>query len=208
MKYEWKKRDKELYGAKRSPSLITVPRQNYIMISGVGNPNGQDFSNRVAALHAFAYAIKMGYKSLAIMNGSEIRDFSIFPLEVVWNLPHSDILTGEKMEYTIMIRQPDFVAKDTVTSALERLKAKKPNSLYSEMCFDIVQGGEYIEILHMGPYGDKSTSFTKMAQFIKDHGLTRTDRCHREIYLNNPKRIEASKLKTVLRCSVIALEKY
>ena len=32
MKYEWKKQEKELYGAKKSPALVTVPAQNYIMI--------------------------------------------------------------------------------------------------------------------------------------------------------------------------------
>lgn len=38
MKYEWKKQDKELYKAKKTPTLITVPKQSYIMISGSGNP--------------------------------------------------------------------------------------------------------------------------------------------------------------------------
>lgn len=49
MKYEWRKQDKALYGAKKYPALITIPAQNYIMISGKGNPNDVDFSNRVGA---------------------------------------------------------------------------------------------------------------------------------------------------------------
>lgn len=63
MKYEWKKQEKEFYGAKKSPSLVTIPAQNYIMISGKGNPNDIDFSNRVSALYSLAYAIKMAYKA-------------------------------------------------------------------------------------------------------------------------------------------------
>ena len=51
MKYEWRKQDKALYGAKKYPALITIPAQNYIMISGKGNPNDVDFSNRVGALY-------------------------------------------------------------------------------------------------------------------------------------------------------------
>ena len=43
MKYEWKKQEKEFYGAKKSPALVTVPAQNYIMIGGKGNPNDVDF---------------------------------------------------------------------------------------------------------------------------------------------------------------------
>ena len=55
MKYEWRKQDKALYGAKKYPALITIPAQNYIMISGKGNPNDVDFSNRVGALYSLAY---------------------------------------------------------------------------------------------------------------------------------------------------------
>lgn len=82
MKYEWKKQEKEFYGAKKSPSLVTVPAQNYIMISGKGNPNDIDFSNRVSALYSLAYAIKMAYKATAIQN--EFDDFTVFPLEGIW----------------------------------------------------------------------------------------------------------------------------
>lgn len=47
------------------------------------------------------------------------------------------------------------------------------------------------------------TSFDKMDRFAKENGLERTGNCHREIYLNNANRIEKSKLKTILRYSVL-----
>lgn len=65
MKHVWKKQEKGFYGAKQIPALVIVPMQNYIMIDGKGNPNNEDFSNRVAALYALAYAIKMGFKAAA-----------------------------------------------------------------------------------------------------------------------------------------------
>ena len=86
MKYKWNKQEKELCGAKESPPLITVPVQSYIMISGRGNPNEGDFSNRVAALYALAYAIKMGYKADTVISGNEVHDFFVYPLEGVWSL--------------------------------------------------------------------------------------------------------------------------
>lgn len=202
MKYEWKKQDKDLYGAKRTPALITVPLQSYIMISGSGNPNDQDFSNRVAALYALAYAIKMGYKAAATVGGNEVHDFSVYPLEGVWNLKRSDKLIKEDLEYTIMIRQPDFITEKMVVTALERVKTRKPNPLYAEIRFDTMQDGKCIEILHIGPYDDEPTSFEKMAQFAKDNGLERKESSHREIYLNNAGLVEKSKLKTILRYSV------
>ena len=186
MKYEWKKHDRELYGAKRTPTLITVPKQNYIMISGSGNPNDQDFSKKAAALYAFAYALKMDYNAAAIMNNNEVHDFAVYPLEVVWSLKHGDRPDRRESEYSIMIRQPHFITENMTTSVLERIKAKKPNSLYSEMRFD-----------------DEPASFEKMAQFAKDHGLTCKENSHREIHLNNPKRVETNRLKTILRYPII-----
>lgn len=201
MKYEWKKHDKELYGAKKTPSLVTVPAQKFIMISGKGNPNNDDFSNRVAALYSLAYAVKMGYKSAATKQSfqNDIHDYTVYPLEGVWKQKEDVELVKENLEYTIMIRQPDFITEGMVKTALERVKVKKPNSLYNEICFDTMQEGKYIEILHIGAFDDEPTSFEKMDQFAKENGLERVERWHREIYLNNATRVEKSKLKTILR---------
>lgn len=65
MKYEWRRQEKQLYGAKTTPVLVTVPTQSCIMINGEGNPNDTDFSNRVSALYSVAYAVKMAYKKTA-----------------------------------------------------------------------------------------------------------------------------------------------
>lgn len=81
MKYEWRRQEKQLYGAKTTPVLVTVPTQSCIMINGEGNPNDTDFSNRVSALYSVAYAVKMAYKKTA---KGEYDDFAVYPLEGVW----------------------------------------------------------------------------------------------------------------------------
>lgn len=204
MKHEWKKQEKALYGAKQVPAVITVPVQRYIMIRGEGNPNAEDFSNRVAALYSLAYAIKMGYKTSAgkAAADGEVQDFSVYPLEGVWKQKRSGGLIKEELEYTIMIRQPDFITEDMAAAALALVKKKKPNPLHEEIFFDTMQDGTCVEILHIGAFDDESASFEKMEQFAKEHGLKRHGDCHREIYLNNANRVEKSKLKTILRFSV------
>lgn len=205
MKYEWKKQEKDLYGVKQNPALITVPIQNYIMISGKGSPNNEDFSNRVAALYSLAYAVKMGYRLSAAKGGisSDISDFAVYPLEGVWRKQKQrDGLVKEELEYTIMIRQPDFITENMVCTALENVKKKKPNPWYEEIRFDTMADGKCIEMLHIGTFDDEPASFEKMARFAKQNGLKRGESCHREIYLNNPNRVEQSKLKTILRFSV------
>lgn len=200
MKYEWKKQEKEFYGVKKSPALVTVPAQNYIMIGGKGNPNDVDFSNRVSALYSLAYAIKMAYKTTAIQN--EFNDFTVFPLEGIWQKIEETVLVKENLGYTIMIRQPDFICEDMVKAALEQVKVKKPNPLFDEISFGTMNDGKCVEILHIGAFDDEPISFEKMEKFMLANNLERTNNYHREIYLNNANRIEISKIKTILRYSV------
>lgn len=50
MKHEWKKHEKDLYDARQVDQLITVPKQHFFMIKGVGNPNEDDFAERIGVL--------------------------------------------------------------------------------------------------------------------------------------------------------------
>lgn len=85
MKYEWKKNEKNLYGAKPKPELIEVLSQKFIMISGTGDPNKEDFSRRVSALYSLAYSIKMLYKALMKEEPEDAyTDFTVYPLEGIW----------------------------------------------------------------------------------------------------------------------------
>lgn len=208
MKFEWKKHEKTLYGTKSMPALADIPRQNFIMIEGSGNPNDIDFSDRVAALYSLAYAIKMNYKIAAVENTSsnEIHDFTVYPLEGVWKLKGTAAksadskLIKENLEYTVMIRQPDFITVEMVCAALEKIKKKKPNRLYEKIIFDTIHDGKCVEILHIGPYDNEPSSFEQMDKFAEENGLQRISDCHREIYLTN--RTKADRLKTILRYKV------
>lgn len=201
MKHEWRKHEKDLYGAKKTPRLITIPKQKYITITGKGNPNDIDFSNRVSALYALAYAVKAEYKTAAINDGffGKICDFTVYPLEGIWKLKEDAEFLKENLEYTIMVRQPDFIGEDMVKSALEKVKVKKPMPLLDEIGFHCMQDGKCVEILHIGSYDDEPVSFAEMDKFMETTGLKRASTCHREIYLNNAQRVETSKLKTILR---------
>lgn len=206
MKYEWKKCEKNLYGVKNAPVLVNVPRQNYIMINGKGNPNHADFSERVAALYSLAYGIKMGYKAKAAKDGAscDIDDYTVYPLEGVWRggMQGSELIK-ENLEYTIMIRQPDFITSEMIDMALEKVKQKKPSPLFDEITFESMEDGLCIQILHIGPFDNEPESFRKMNEFAVQKELMRPHHWHREIYLNNANRVSANKLKTILRYEVM-----
>ena len=208
MKLEWRKHEKEIYNIKKVPILLDVCTQNFIMIDGKGNPNDEEFSEKVSALFSLAYAIKMDYKkSHHVKDTDEIADYVVYPLEGIWKVSQDNSTNNNccnefdknNLEYTIMIRQPDFITEDDFKSAAEKVAKKKPNVFYKDIYFDSINDGNSVNILHVGSYDDENSSFEKMDLFCKENGLTRKYDWHREIYLNNSNRTEESKLKTILR---------
>ena len=211
MKLEWRKHEKEIYNIKKVPILLDVCTQNFIMIDGKGNPNDEEFSEKVSALFSLAYAIKMDYKkSHHVKDTDEIADYVVYPLEGIWKVSQDNSTKNNcynefdknNLEYTIMIRQPDFITEDDFKSAVEKVAKKKPNVFYKDIYFDSMNDGNSVNILHVGSYDDENSSFEKMDLFCKENGLTRKYDWHREIYLNNSNRTEESKLKTILRYCV------
>jgi len=209
MKHEWRKHEKEIYGAKERPSIIVVPRQNFITISGKGNPNDADYSERVGVLYSLAWPIKMGYKTL-YNNYLEMReqfkylDYTVFPLEGIWTSANPDNpLDKNNFIYTIMIRQPDFITKDMFESAYEVVEKKKPHPLLTEVVFDTMEDGQCVQILHKGSYDDEPKSFAVMDAFTQDKGFDRINHSHREIYLNkDPRKVMPALRQTILRYQV------
>lgn len=194
MKYEWKKQEKELYGAGTTPCVVDVPSQKYITISGIGNPNSEPFSEKVSALFSAAYKIKMVYKS---QTGG---DYSVYPLEGIWSRSsEKDELIKSELRYVIMIRQPDFIDNEIFDAALESVKRRTSNIYLPDISFETIQDGKCIQILHRGAFDDEPASFEVMEQYCLRNGLKRIGKSHREIYLNNANRTEKSNLKTILR---------
>ena len=201
MKYEWKKNEKNLYGVKQKPQLIEIPSAYYIMIKGEGNPNESDFSNRVSALYSLAYGIKMLFKNME-KEELEYSDFTVFPLEGIWEKSDDEEFDKNKLKYTIMIKQPYFITKEIFDLAFENVKKKKPNELYDEVSFDCIESKKAIQILHIGSFDTEIESFEKLDNFANEMNLERSEKLHTEIYLNNKNRTAEDKLKTILRYNV------
>lgn len=200
MKYEWRKQEKELYGVKTKAVLVNVPKQKFITIKGKGNPNEEDFSNRISALYSVAYGIKMLFKKAVLNN--EINDFTVFPLEGLWQKGDKLKFDKNDLSYILMIKQPTFITEEIYNQALEIVKQKKPNDLYEEISFKEFEEEKAIQILHLGSFDDEPQSFEKMDKLATELQLKRTSNVHLEIYLTNKNRTSEEKQKTILRYSV------
>ncbi|MGI6114288.1 MAG: GyrI-like domain-containing protein [Mahellales bacterium] len=204
MKHEWRKHEKELYIPKQKPQLISVPEQKFFMIEGKGNPNSDEFQEKVAVLYSLAYAVRMMPKQGYTPEG--YFEYTVYPLEGLWDLTEEgrklDTLDKDELLYTIMIRQPDFVTKQIADEAFQIVRKKNPHPLLDEVLFDTMEDGLSVQMLHVGPYDNEPQSFEKMKKFIEENHLEIKTLRHREIYLSDARKVEPAKLKTVLRYMV------
>lgn len=204
MKHEWRKKEKNLYVPKQRPELITVPELKFFMIKGTGNPNSEEFSERIEVLYSLAYSVKMmpkkGY------NPEGYFEYTVYPLEGIWDLTEKgkklETLSKDELLYTIMIRQPKFVTNEVVERAFENVRKKKPHPFLKEVTFETLEDGLSVQMLHVGSYDEEPRSFKQMEGYIENNNLERVTLTHREIYLSDVRKVEPAKLKTVLRYMV------
>lgn len=204
MKFEWKKHAKEIYAPKNKVELITVPEFKFFMIKGEGDPNDEHFAEEVGILYSLSYTVKMMFKSELTPEG--YFDYTVFPLEGLWDISEEgkfqSTIDKRELIYTIMIRQPDFVTREIAMKAIEIVKKKNPHYLLESVTFGSIEDGLCVQMLHVGPYDDESSSFAVMKEYCKQNNLKRVIKKHREIYISDARKTEVSKLKTILRYQV------
>ena len=205
MKYEWKKHEKDIYIPKTIPTLVNIPSAKYFCIKGKGNPNTEDFSNRISVLYTMSYAVRMMPKNGYTPDG--YYEYTVYPLEGLWDLTEkgrkSEILNKDELLYTIMIKQPDFVNETVFKKALEISNKKKPNPLLNEITFETIEDGFSVQMLHIGSYDNEIVTFNIMKQYIEENNFKIKSLIHREIYLSDARKVDKDKLKTVLRYMIM-----
>ena len=130
MKHEWRKHEKNLYMPKQKPELVNVPEQKFFILEGRGNPNSDEFAEKVNVLYSLAYAVRMMPKQGFTPEG--YFEYTVYPLEGLWDLTEEgrkmDKLDKDQLIYSIMIRQPDFVTEQVAVKALETAREKESSS--------------------------------------------------------------------------------
>lgn len=193
---------KKFYQPKFEPMIVDVPLFRFITIEGKGNPNHQEFSLATEALYTLSYAFKMSYRKPNPPLG--YYEYNVFPLEGVWDLvdKSKDSTDKDNYQYKIMIQQPDFVDKILYDQYLEQVIQKKDNPKLKCLKLEDIHEGLCCQMLHAGSYDQEKLTFEIMEQYCEQNGYERISKCHREIYLSDPRKVDQEKLKTILRFSV------
>lgn len=207
MKYEWRKKEKDLYLPPTAPTLVDLKPMNYLVIEGQGNPNSKGFSTSVGALYALAYGIRIAPKQGIDIPG--YYEYTVYPLEAIWGCTEEGkrlyregkraIELKDHMTYRAMIRQPEFVTEALVNSLKVGVVKKKKNPLVAQLEFLTLDEGQSIQMTHVGPYDDEPASFEKLESFAESQGLKRRTMVHKEIYVTDPNKVSSEKLRTTLR---------
>lgn len=195
-KKDYKKELKEFYNpSTKEVSEVVVPRMNFLMIDGKGDPNtSKEFADAISLLYPIAYTIKFAIKK------STGFDFGVMPLEGLWWADDmSDFVSGKKDNWywTLMIMQPEIVKAELVESA--KLKVESDKGLdVSKLRFEAYNEGLSAQLMHIGPFSAERPNIQKLHQYVADKGGKLSGK-HHEIYLSDMRKTAPEKLKTVIR---------
>lgn len=204
MAFDLKKEYKEFYLPKNKPSIVKVPKMNYIAVRGSGDPNEEngDYKNTLGLLYGIAYTIKMSYKTQHKIDG--FFEYIVPPLEGFWwqeGIIGIDYNHKENFKFISVIRLPDFVTKKDFDWAIKEATKKKKQD-FSRVEFFTYDEGLCVQCMHLGSYDLEPRTIELMHDYagVNGYELDITDkRLHHEIYLSDPRKCDAGKLKTVIR---------
>ncbi len=204
MAFDYKKEYKEFYLPKDKPSIVEIPKMNYIAVRGKGNPNSEDgeYKASLGLLYGIAFTIKMSKKGNRQIKG--YFDYVVPPLEGFWRQEGSDGIDyahKENFRFISVIRLPDFVTQEDFDWAVAEATAKKKTD-FSKVEFLTVNEGVCVQCMHIGPYDDEPATIARMHAYMEEQGyqLDITEkRLHHEIYLSDPRKAAPERLRTVVR---------
>ena len=206
MAFDFKKEYKEFYLPPVTPTLVDVPPANYIAVRGIGNPNdeGSEYKDSIGLLYGIAFTIKMSKKGGRQIEG--YFDYVVPPLEGLWRSENGEVNYAHKeaFHFISMIRLPEFVSRADFDWAVAEATRKKKTD-FSKVEFFHYEEGRCVQCMHIGPFDSEPITIGKMKAFAEQQGLSIAIddvRRHHEIYLSDPRKTAADKLKTVIRYPV------
>jgi hypothetical protein len=187
MKLDLYAEHRDEYVAPREPALVDVGPARYLAITGRGKPGGAEFTNAVGALYNVSFTIKMASKAAG-------SDYAVSKLEGLWWKEGSSVA----WTWQLLIRVPEFITKKHLAEAVTKLLERDKDEAVSRVTLETLDEGKCVQVLHVGPYTAEKPAIARMRSFATQQGLSFKGR-HHEIYLSDPRRVDAEKLRTILR---------
>ena len=208
-----KKQYKHLYQpSAKKVEAVQVPNLQFAMIDGAiekGSEPGKSpsFAEATQAIYSISYTLKFMLKK----RRTNAIDYPVMALEGLWGVEDGmfDITVKDNWLYTLMIMQPDVITAEIFEEAREQVRRKKGDSeMLSRVRLDHFEEGLCVQTMHIGPYATEPATIDRMREFMHENGLKDNvgpNGKHHEIYLSDPRKVAAEKMKTGLRHPVIKI---
>ena len=185
------------YAAPKKPALVRTKPARYLAISGQGAPGGARFTACIGALYGAAFTIKMTRKFAGK------QDYAVCKLEGQWFFDGDPAgIPKEEWKWKLMIRTPDFISPEDLKTAEGTLLQRGKSPEIKEVRIETIDEGVCVQMLHVGPYEKENETVALMKSFAETNGF-KLSGPHHEIYLSDPRRVPADRLKTILRVPVL-----
>lgn len=168
--------------------FVDVPELGYLMIDGVGAPEGGQFGAAVQALFSVSYGAHFLLKRAT--GGAP----KVMPLEALWSIPPED---RDSWQWRALIVQPYPIDEAVVEMAIAQARRKQLTAL-NEVRYERWEEGRCAQTLHVGPYSAEAPTINSLHDAITSAGYGLRG-WHHEIYLGDPRRCAPENLKTILR---------
>jgi len=179
--------------------VVEVPPLQYLALDGSGDPNTSgDYRDAVTSLYPLAYGLR------ALSRTELDRDHVVMPLEALWWSEDMSTFTtardASRWRWTLMIMVPDWLTAEHVERARADVAAGRgAGPSLDRVRLEGLVEGRCVQTLHVGPYDAEGPVLEEMhRRVIPELGLRMTGR-HHEVYLGDPRRVDAGRLRTLLR---------
>lgn len=191
---------KTLYTARRTPALIEVPARRLLSVSGQGTP--EHIGTAFGVLYPVAYTLKY------LVRAERGIDYPVLPPEGTFSGPAGAPLDArlppEQFEWAALVAVPDVIDARLLRRAIAAAKLKHPELALETVQLHRERGGLAAQVMHVGPWDAEEPTIAALMAFIDAEGY-RVAGVHREVYLSDPQRTPAERLRTVIRYPVRAI---
>jgi hypothetical protein len=173
------------------PELVRLPAARYLAVDGRDRPGSARFRSAMRSLYSVGYTMKFARPARG-------PSFRLGMPQGLYPFPPArhDRSPSDGMRWTLLLRIPEDVRRPELRASVSRLRARGRDA--SGVRLVRLREGRVVQMLHVGPYSAERGSVESMTRWARARGLTLRAPLH-EIYLSDPRRTPARRLRTVLR---------
>ncbi|MDN5201894.1 GyrI-like domain-containing protein [Fulvivirgaceae bacterium BMA10] len=191
----------EYYKGSTQPILINLDPLYYLSISDQSSPESEKFTGAIEAIYPMAFGIKRASKEHG-------RDFVVPKMEAQWwvesDIPFNEV-PKEEWHWKILIPMPNFVDIKIYLTAKQKVLEQTGNQRVQDITFEQLDESKVVQAMHIGSYDAEEATIKKLLGFM-DQNQLKMNGYHHEIYISDPRRTAADKLKTIIRYPVTSIK--